>query len=139
MVHLKTKMWCTLCDKPQSHKEMLNCCEKHLVYLGFDIFLHLEKKPLPTLDTLLILGTVSSDDPATQKELLHCVGVTIKAESAFTGTTPMPSMSKYPKASAAAGSKARLERVEAEMKVEASTIKPQDITSHIPHGREISF
>ena len=58
MVHLKNKLWCTLHDKPQSHEEMLNCCEKHLVYLGFGIFLHLENRPPPTLDTLPILGTV---------------------------------------------------------------------------------
>ena len=128
MVHLKNKLWCTLHDKPQSHEEMLNRCEKHLVYLGFGIFLHLEKRKPPTLETLPILGIVSSDDPATQRELLHHVGVTIKTKSAFTGTTPSAKMAKHPKASAAAGSKTQLERVEAEMKVEPSTLKPQAIS-----------
>ena len=127
MVHLKNKLWGTLHDKPQSHKEMLNRCEKHFVYLNFGIFLHLEKRP-PTLDMLPILGTVSSDDPATQRELLYCVGVTIKTKSAFTRTTPAAKMAKHPKASAAAGSKAQLERVEAEMKAEPLTIKPQAIS-----------
>ena len=80
---------------------------------------------------LPILGTVSSDDPATQRKLLHQIGMTIKTESALTGTTPVAKTAKHPKASAAAGSKAQLERVEAEaeMKVEPSTIKPQ-VTSH---------
>ena len=133
MVHLKNKLSCTLCDKPQSHEEMLNHCEKHLVYLSPGIFLHLEKRPPCTLDALPILGTISSDDPATQRELLHCVGVTIKAESAFTGTTPMPKLSKHPKASAATGSKEQLERVEAEMKVEPSTIKPQATRHYLAH------
>ena len=39
MIHLKNKLWCTLHEKPHSHEEMLNHCEKHLVYLGFGIFL----------------------------------------------------------------------------------------------------
>ena len=129
MIHLKNKLWCKLRDKPQSHEEMLNCCEKHLVYLSFGIFLCLEKRPPPTLDMLPILGTVSSDDPATQRELLYCVGVTIKTKSAFTGTTPAAKTAKHLKASAAAGSKAQLERVGAKMKAEPSTIKPQ-ATSH---------
>ena len=125
MVHLKNKLWCTLCEKPQSHEEIFDRCEKHLVYLGFGIFLCLKKRSPPILDTMPILGTVSSDDPDTQIELLHSVGIKIKVESAFTGTTPTPKMVRHPKASAAAGSGAQLERVEAEMKVEPSTVKPQ--------------
>ena len=66
MVHLKNnKLWSTLCKKPQSHKEMVDCCEKHLVYLSFGIFLCLKKRSPPILETMPILGTVSSDDPAT--------------------------------------------------------------------------
>ena len=71
-----------------------------------------------------ILGTVSSDDPVTQRKLLHQIGMTIKPESGFTGTTPMAKTVKCPKASAAAGSMAQLERVESEMKAEMSTTKP---------------
>ena len=129
MIHLKNKLWCTLCEKPHSHEEMLNHCEKHLVYLGFGIFLHLEKRPPQTLDMLPILGTVSSDDPATQRKLLHQIGMTFKTESGFTGITSVAKTVKYPKASAAAGSKAQLERVESEMKAETLTIKPH-ITSY---------
>ena len=33
MVHLKNKLWCTLRDKPQSHEEMLNCCE-NILYIS---------------------------------------------------------------------------------------------------------
>ena len=125
MVHLKNKLWCTLHDKPQSHEEMLNHCEKHLVYLGFGIFLCLEERPPPTLDMLPILCTVSSDDPATQRELLHHIGMTIKTESGLAGTTQVAKTAKYPKTSAAAGSKAQLVRVETEMKAESSTTKSQ--------------
>ena len=49
----------------------------------------------------------------------------IKPESVFTGTTPTPKLARLPKASAATGSAAQLERVEAKMKVEASTDKSE--------------
>ena len=124
MIHLKNKLWCTLHEKPHSHEEMLNHCEKHLVYLGFGIFLQLEKRPPHTLDMLPILGTVSSDDPVIQRKLLHQIGMTIKTESGFTGTTSVAKTVKGPKASAAAGSMVQLERVESEMKAETSTTKP---------------
>ena len=83
---------------------------------------------------LLILGTVSSDDPVTQRKLLHQIGMTIKTESGFTGTALVAKTVKCPKSSAAAGSMAQLERVESEMKAETSTTKPhsyklQDTTS----------
>ena len=104
---------------------MVDRCAKHLVYLGFGIFLCLKKRSPPILETMPILGTVSSDDPATQRELLHSVGMKIKLESAFTGTTATPKMVRLPKASAAAGSVAQLERVEVEMKVEPSTDKSE--------------
>ena len=86
------------------------------------------KRPPQTLDMLPILDTVSSDDPATQRKLLHQIGITIKTESGFTGTTLVAKTVKYPKASAA-GSKAQLERVESEMKAETLTTKPH-ITSY---------
>ena len=69
----------------------------------------------------LILGTVSSDDPVTQRKLLHQIGMTIKTESGFTSTTSVTKTAKCPKASAAAGSMAQLERVESEMKAETVT------------------
>ena len=44
MVHLKdNKVWCTLNNWPNTNDEILECCEKHLVYLGFGIFLCLVK------------------------------------------------------------------------------------------------
>ena len=55
---------------------------------------------------LPILGTVSSDDPVTQRKHLHQIGMTIKTESEFTGTTSVAKTVKRPKASAAAGSMA---------------------------------
>ena len=132
MIHLKNKLWCTLREKPHSHEEMLNHCEKHLVYLGFDIFLRLEKRLSRTLDMLPILGTVSSDGPVTQRKLLHQIGMTIKTESGFTGTTSVAKTVKRPTASAAAGSMAQLERVESEMKAETSTTKPHSTSYKTP-------
>ena len=96
MIHLKNKLWCTLREKPHTHEEMLNRCEKHLVYLGFGIFLRLVKRPPHTLDMLPVLGTVSSDDPVTQRKLLHQIGMTIKTESGFTGITSRTKTAKYP-------------------------------------------
>ena len=130
MVHLKNnKLWSTLCEKPQSHEEMVDRCEKHLVYLSFGI---LKKRSPPILETMPILGTVLSDDSATQRELIHSVGMKIKPESAFTGTTPTSKLARLPKARAASGSAVQLERVEAEMKVDA-------IVSYMPYGGDVPF
>ena len=81
---------------------------------------------------LPILGTVSSDDPVTQRKLLHQIGMTIKTESGFTGTTSVAKTVKCPKASAAAGSMAQLERLESEMKAEISTTKPHSTSYKTP-------
>ena len=43
-VHLKNnKVWCTLKNVPTAHHELQTHCEQHLVYLGFGIFLHMQK------------------------------------------------------------------------------------------------
>ena len=55
----------------------------------------------------------------------------IKPKSAFTGTTPTPKMVRLPKVSAATGSAAQLERVEAKMKVEPLTVESQVMP--LPH------
>ena len=126
MVHLKNnKIWSTLYEIPHLHSEMVEHCEKHLVYLGFGIFLHLVKRPTITPNALPILGTVSSDNPATQQELLLSIGMEIKPETEITGTTPIRKSTRAPKASAAAGSAAQLERVEAKMKQEPPINKPE--------------
>ena len=67
-----------------------------------------------------ILGTVLSDDPATRELNLHLLA-----------PHPLPKKSRLPKASAATGSAAQLERVEAKMKVEPSTVKSQ--VTPLPH------
>ena len=132
MVHLKNnKIWSTLHEVPHLHSEMVNHCEKHLVYLGFGIFLCLEKRPSIIPNALPILGTVSSDDPVMQQKLLLSIGMKIKPETEITGTTPAPKSTRTPKASAATGSAAQLERVEAEMKQEPSMNTPEaKLVSH---------
>ena len=110
-VHLKNnKIWCTLKNVPTSHHELQNQCEQHLVYLGFGIFLRMQRRPT----TPVILGTVSGADPATQQLLLASVGKSIKSDIGLTGTTNGKMQST--KASAAAGSKSQLPHLEAEMK-----------------------
>ena len=79
MVHLKNnKIWSTLQEVLFLHSDLVEHCQKHLVYLGFRIFLHLKIRPPVNPDTLPILGTVLSDDPVTQKELLLSIGKKIK-------------------------------------------------------------
>ena len=114
-VHLKNnKIWCTLQNVPTSYYKLQNKCEQHLVYLGYGIFLHMQRRQL-TIPT--ILGMVSGQDPATQQLLLVSVGKTIKVDPGLTGTTDGKNqVTKVSKASAAAGSELQLARLEAEMK-----------------------
>ena len=45
-VHLRNnKIWCTLQNVPTSHYELQNQCEQHLVYLGYGIFLRMQRRP----------------------------------------------------------------------------------------------
>ena len=118
-VHLKNnKIWCTLKNVPTSHHELQNQCEQHLVYLGYGIFLCLQRRPtIPA-----ILGTVSGADPATQQLLLASVGKSIKSDIGLTGTTDGKIQST--KASAAAGSELQLAHLEAEMKQSVVQVTP---------------
>ena len=113
-VHLRNNnIWCTLQNTPTSHTELQNKCEQHLVYLGYGIFLRMQRRPtIPA-----ILGTVSGQDPTTQQLLLASVGKTIKTDPGLTGTTDGKAhVTKVSKASAAAGSESQLARLEAELK-----------------------
>ena len=113
-VHLRNnKIWCTPQNVPTSHYELQNQCEQHLVYLGYGIFLHMQRRPtIPA-----ILGMVSGKDPATQQLLLVSVNKTIKSDTGLTGTTDGKNqVAKVSKASAAAGSESQLSHLEAEMK-----------------------
>ena len=70
VVHLNNnKLWSTLKTIPASHSEILKICDQHLAYLGFGIFLKLERKPIQTN----ILGTVTGIDNATQQLLLQSI------------------------------------------------------------------
>ena len=113
-VHLKNnKIWCTLQNIPASHNELQNKCEQHLVYLGYGMFLRMQRRT--TISA--ILGTVSGQDPATQQLLLASVSKTIKVDPGLTGTTDGKTHgTKVSKVSAAAGSESQLVRLEAEMK-----------------------
>ena len=112
-VHLRNNIWCTLQNTPTSHTELQNKCEQHLVYLGYGIFLCMQRRPtIPA-----ILGTVSGQDPTTQQLLLASVGKTIKTDPGLTGTMyGKAHVTKVSKASAAAGSESQLARLEAELK-----------------------
>ena len=163
VVHLKNnKLWSTFKTIPETHSELLNICNQHLAYLGFGIFLRLERKPTQ----MKILGTITGADHETQQLLLQSIDAapthpldsamaTIKTSytSTLTGTTAstrlkdtMPpytytekqtlasnvqltgttlpdtlpgtttsSVRGKPKASAAAGSKEQLPRLQAEL------------------------
>ena len=91
-----TKLWSTLKTIPATHSELLNICDQHLAYLGFGIFLRLERKPTQ----VKILGTITGADHETQQLLLQSIDaaptrpldsamVTIKTSytSTLTGTT----------------------------------------------------
>ena len=107
-VHLKhNKVWSTLNHKPSSHDELMQQCDKHLAYLGLGIFLELkERKPFN------IIGTITGEDPETHKHLLASVTQSIKLEEQ-SDYISKPPIKQH--ATAAAGSKSQLERVEKEM------------------------
>ena len=136
-VHLNNnKIWSTVKNIPASHDELIKTCDQHLAYLGFGIFLRLQKKPCKPR----ILRTVTGADYKTQQLLLQSIssdnasaaggefsskpnivlGRESQSETRPTGT--MPLSSTKPKASAAVGSKAQLPRVKAEL---TGTILPQ--------------
>ena len=70
VVHLRNnKLWSTLKTIPATHSELLNICDQHLAYLGFGIFLRLERKPIQ----VRILGTITGADHETQQLLLQSI------------------------------------------------------------------
>ena len=70
VVHLNNnKLWSTLKTIPATHSELLSICDQHLAYLGFGIFLKLERKPIQKN----ILGTVTGIDNETQQLLLQSI------------------------------------------------------------------
>ena len=83
VVHLKNnKLWSTLKTIPATHSELLNICDQHLAYLGFGIFLRLERKPTQ----MKILGTITGIDHETQQLLLQSIDA-----AGETSTHPMDS------------------------------------------------
>ena len=106
-VHLKhNKIWCTLNHKPSSHDELMQQCDKHLAYLGLGIFLELKERT-----PFNIIGTITGEDPETHKHLLASVTQPIKLEEQSDYISNIKQC-----ATAAAGSKSQLERVEKEMR-----------------------
>ena len=109
-VHLKNGvMWSTLKAVPTNHDEHISRCDLHLVSLGFGAFLHLKPCPIIDVKEIPILGHITSDDPEVMGELIKRAVKQEKFDD--TGTTPGSTTS-----TAAAGSAAQLERVEAELK-----------------------
>ena len=108
---------------PTSHDELIQQCDKHLVYLGLGVFLQLKERV-----TVDILGTITEQDPETQKLLVASVTQSIKHEEHVDSE-----MHVLPKkhATAAVGSAAQLDRVEKEMMTTAEIIGTTS-TSVIP-------
>ena len=129
-IHMRNnKVWSTLKDVPTSHDELIQQCDKHLVYLGLGVFLQLKVRV-----TVDILGTITGQDPKTQKLLVASVTQLIKREEQEDSEVHV-----LPKkhATAAAGSAAQLDRVEKEMRTSAEIIGTTS-TSVIPTtGKEM--
>ena len=110
VVHMKhNKVWSTLKDRPASHDELIQQCDKHLVYLGLGIFLQLKERA-----PYKILGTITGQDPETHKRLLASVTQSIKHEVQEDYEKQRFPTTHY--VTVAAGSEAQLERVEKEMR-----------------------
>ena len=109
-VHLKNSvMWSALKAVPTNHDEHVSRCALHLVYLGFRAFLCLKPHQIIDVKEIPILGHITSDDPDVTRELIKRAVKQEKLDD--TGMAP-GSMT----ATAAAGSAAQLERMEAELK-----------------------
>ena len=104
-IHLKNnKTWCTLKAVPLLHRELVERCPIHLVYMGFGIFLQLKKRK--NQEPFRILGTISSDNPEVRMQL-HLLVKTEKPDDDH-------SLLKR-NTTAAAGSESQLQRVEQEL------------------------
>ena len=129
-VHMRNnKVWSTLKDMPTSHDELIQQCDKHLVYLGLLVFLQLKVRV-----TVDILGTITGQDPKTHKLLVASVTQLIKHEEQEDSEVHV-----LPKkhATPAAGSAAQLDHVEKEMRTSAEIIGTTS-TSVIPTtGKEM--
>ena len=124
VVHMRNnKLWSTLQDMPTSHDELIQQCDKHLVYLGLGVFFQLKERI-----TVDILGTVTGQDPETHKLLVASISQSIKHEEQVDSE-----MHVLPKkhATAAAGNASQLDHVEKEMRTSAEIIGTTS-TSVIP-------
>ena len=108
-VHMgNNKVWSMLKDRPASHDELIQQCDKYLVYLGLGIFLQLKERV-----SFNILGTITGQDPETHKCLVASVTQSIKHEVQVDSEKQILPIKQH--VTAAAGSEAQLERVEKEM------------------------
>ena len=65
-IHLKGgRMWSTLHRVPLDHDEHIKLCDLHLVYLSFGAFIKLIPRPVQDDKNVVVLGTVTTGDPAT--------------------------------------------------------------------------
>ena len=105
-VHLKnSQLWSTLKSVPVNHDDHVNSCDFHLVYLGFGAFIRLVPRQAPDVKDFVIIGHITTCDPATSQEL----------NTMATNWQQLVSPPKTCTPSAAAGSAAQLPRVEAKM------------------------
>ena len=119
-------IWSMLKAVPIHHDELISRCDQHLVYLGFGIFLHLQPHPLIKVKVVPIMGHISSDDPNVTRKL---VSMAVKQERL--DVTAMTTRNQT--ATAAVGSAAQLDRVEAESKAAPPKVstKPCPITGNL--------
>ena len=100
-------MWSTLNQVPMDHDEHVKRCDLHLAYLGFGAFIKLIPCPVHDTKNVLILGTITADDPAT----FHHLKLMARDQQSVTVTSQL----RKTKPSAAAGSEQDLARVKLEM------------------------
>ena len=125
MIHLKNKLWCTLCEKPHTHEEILNCCEKTSCISWVWHFL---KKTSSHLGHVANLRNSFYWWPSYTKETFTSDRYD-NQNWIWIYWHNSDKTAKHPKASAAAGSMVQLERVELEMKAETVTTT-KDKTRH---------
>ena len=105
-IHLKGgRMWSTLHQVPIDHDEHVKRCDLHLAYLGFGAFIKLIPRPIEDNRNVIVLGTVTSDDPDTLLQLKQM------ARDQESVTLQQPKV----RPTAAAGSEQDLDRVKSEM------------------------
>ena len=124
-IHLKGgHMWSTLNQVPVDHNEHVKCCDLHLAYLGFGAFIKLIPRPVHDNKNVIVLGTVTADDPATLLQLKQMVRDQESVKRQHPKVRP----------TAAAGSEQDLARVKLEMDPSDTSVTRKIDSRHCPHN-----